>query len=209
VTDDQDALRLITRQKAANFPPNTEWLYSNSGYFLLSQVVKRVTGQTLRGFADARIFGPLGMTATHFHDDHTMIVPSRATGYSPGAAGGFTIEMSGFEQTGDGAVYTSIEELHRWDQNWYDGRVGGKNLLEIQQRTGRLTSGEDHRYAGGLFISTYRGLKSVRHGGAWAGYRAELLRFPDQKASVACLCNRSDADPSAFADRVAHVRTTG
>jgi len=93
VTDDQDALRLITRQKAANFPPNTEWLYSNSGYFLLSQVVKRVTGQTLRGFADARIFGPLGMTATHFHDDHTMIVPSRTSAYQPRPGGGWRISI--------------------------------------------------------------------------------------------------------------------
>src|SRR5688572_28336545 len=118
VTDDREALRLIVKQNAANFPPNSEWLYSNSGYFLLSQVVKRVSGQTLRGFAQTRIFNPLGMTATHFHDDHTMIIPGRATGYSPGAAGGYTIEMSGFEQTGDGAVNTSIEELFRWDQNW-------------------------------------------------------------------------------------------
>ena len=205
VTDDKDALNLIVRQKAANFAPNSEWLYSNSGYFLLSQVVKQVSGQTLRGFANARIFQPLGMTATHFHDDHTMIVPNRATGYSPGPAGGYTIEMSGFEQTGDGAVYTSVEELLRWDRNWYDGTVGGKDLLDIQQRTGRLTNGDDHHYAGGLFVSTYRGLKSVRHGGAWAGYRAELLRFPDQRTSIACLCNRGDADPSDFADKVADI----
>ena len=205
VTDDQDALRLIARQKAANFPPNSEWLYSNTGYFLLSQVVKRVSGQTLRGFANARMFGPLGMTATHFHDDHTMVIPFRATGYSPGAAGGYTIEMSGFEQTGDGAVNTSIEELFLWDQNWYDGKVGGKDLLEIQQRTARLTNGEETGYAAGLFIGTYRGLKTVSHGGAWAGYRAELLRFPDQRTSVACLCNRGDANPSGFAERVADV----
>ncbi|HKP28817.1 MAG TPA: serine hydrolase domain-containing protein, partial [Gemmatimonadales bacterium] len=70
VTDDQDALNLIVKQKAANFPPNSEWLYSNTGYFLLSQVVKRVSGQTLREFGSTRIFGPLGMTETHFHDDH-------------------------------------------------------------------------------------------------------------------------------------------
>ena len=205
VTDDQDALNLIVRQKAANFPPNSEWLYSNSGYFLLSQVVKRVSGQTLRGFATAKIFTPLGMNDTHFHDDHTMIVPNRATGYSPGEESGYTIEMSGFEQTGDGAVQTTVEDLLLWDRNWYDGTVGGKDLLEIQQRTARLTNGEDHRYAGGLFVSTYRGLKTVRHGGAWAGYRAELLRFPEQRTSVACLCNRGDADPSAFADQVADI----
>ncbi len=205
VTDDQDALNLIVRQKDANFAPNSEFLYSNSGYFLLSQIVKRSSGQTLRLFAAARLFAPLGMGGTHFHDDHTMIVPDRATGYSPGAAGGYTIEMSNFEQTGDGAVYTTVEELFRWDQNWYDGKVGGADLLQVQQRTGRLTNGEDHHYAGGLFIGTYRGQKTVRHGGSWAGYRAELLRFPDQRTAIACLCNRSDADPSGLADQVADV----
>lgn len=209
VTDDRDALNLIVRQKGANFAPNSEWLYSNSGYFLLSQIVKRVSGQTLRGFAAARIFGPLGMTATHFHDDHTMIVPDRATGYSPGAGRAFTIEMSNFEQTGDGAVYTTVEELLRWDRNWYDGGVGGMELLATLQKTGRLANGADHGYAAGLFIGTYRGLRTVRHGGSWAGYRAELLRFPDQRTSVACLCNRSDADPSAFADQVADVLLAG
>jgi len=209
VTDDQDALNLIVRQKRANFAPGSEWLYSNSGYFLLSQIVKRVSGQTLRDFAAARMFGPLGMGATHFHDDHTMIVANRATGYSPGTAGDYAIEMSGFEQTGDGAINTSVEELFRWDQNWYDGTVGGKDLLATQQRTGRLTSGEDHHYAAGLFIGEYRGLRTVRHGGAWAGYRAELLRFPEQRTSVACLCNRSDANPSAFADQVADVLLAG
>lgn len=209
VTDDQDALTLIVRQKDANFAPRSEWLYSNSGYFLLSQIVKRASGQTLRLYSAARIFGPLGMGGTHFHDDHTMIVADRATGYSPGATGGYTIEMSNFEQTGDGAVYTTVEELFRWDQNWYDGSVGGAELLQVQQRTGRLTNGEDHGYAGGLFIGTYRGLKTVRHGGSWAGYRAELLRFPDQRTSVACLCNRSDADPSGFVDQVADVILAG
>jgi CubicO group peptidase (beta-lactamase class C family) len=205
VTDDQDALKLITRQNAPNFAPNSEWLYSNTGYFLLSQIVKRVSGKTLREFAAERVFGPLGMHYTHFHDDHRMLIPDRATGYSPRPEGGYAIEMSGFEQTGDGAVNTSVEELLLWDRNWYSGKVGGRELLARQQETGKLNNEQDHGYAGGLRIGKYRGLPTVRHGGAWAGYRAELLRFPNQKWSVACLCNRSDANPSDLADQVADV----
>ncbi|HEX9892833.1 MAG TPA: serine hydrolase domain-containing protein, partial [Gemmatimonadales bacterium] len=209
VTDDQDALRLITRQKTANFAPDSEWLYSNSGYFLLSQVVKRSSGKSLRAFADERIFGPLGMRATHFHDDHTMIVADRATGYSPRPGGGYRIEMSNFEQTGDGAVYTTVEELLLWDRNWYSGQVGGAELLERLQQTGKLSSGRDHGYAGGIMLGTHRGLRTVRHGGAWAGYRAELLRFPSERTSIACLCNRGDADPSTRADKVADILLAG
>jgi CubicO group peptidase (beta-lactamase class C family) len=79
LTTDRDAMELIVRQKGVNFKPGDEFLYSDTNYFLMSQIVKRVSGQTLRQFAQQRIFGPLGMTSTHFHDDHTMIVPRRAT----------------------------------------------------------------------------------------------------------------------------------
>ena len=209
VTDDQDALKLIVRQKAANFPADSEWLYSNTGYFLLSQIVKRVSGKTLRAFAEERIFQPLGMRVTHFHDDHTMIVADRATGYRPREGGGFQIDMSNFEQTGDGAVYTTLEELLIWDRNWYSGTVGGAQLIADQQVTGKLSNGVDHHYASGLFLEEYRGLPTVRHGGAWAGYRAELLRFPKERTSIACLCNRGDADPSNRANQVADILFAG
>jgi CubicO group peptidase (beta-lactamase class C family) len=209
LTDDDDALRLIVRQQAANFAPNTEWLYSNTGYFLLSVIVKRVSGKSLRAFAQERMFTPLGMRATHFHDDHAMIVENRATGYSPAEAGGYGIEMSNYEQTGDGAIQTSIEEMLPWDGNFYDGKVGGMDLVRRQQVPAFLLDGKPTKYASGLMIDAYRGLKTVRHGGAWAGYRAELLRFPDQHTSIACLCNRGDANPSRFADKVADVILAG
>lgn len=204
VTTDQDALDLITRQQAANFPPNTEFLYSNSGYFLLSTIVERVSGKNLRSFAQERIFDALGMRHTHYHNDHTMIVPERATGYSPQGTG-YGIDMSGFEQTGDGGVFTTVEDLILWDQNFSHGRVGGLELVAAQQAPAVLESGRTLDYAGGLVVAPYRGLPAVRHGGSWAGYRAELLRFPQERFSVAVLCNRGDADPSQLADRVADV----
>ena len=208
-TDGGDALRFIARQKEANFPPNSEYLYSNTGYFLLSEIVERVSGQTLRPFAEARIFRPLGMRGSHFHDDHTMIVPSRATGYAPKDSGGYGIAMSDWEQTGDGAVQTSVEELLLWDRNFYAGTVGGMDLVRRQQVPWVLRDGTALDYASGLRVVKYRGLNTVRHGGAWAGYRAELLRFPDQRTSIAALCNRGDANPSALADRVSDIILAG
>jgi CubicO group peptidase (beta-lactamase class C family) len=204
-TDARDALGLIVRQREANFAPDSEWLYSNTGYFLLAEIVQRVSGKSLRAFAAERIFGPLGMRGTHFHDDHAMVVPGRATGYSPKDEGGFGIDMSDFEQTGDGAVLTSVEELLRWDANFYTGQVGGMDLLRRQQQPGALADGKPIEYASGLFISKYHGQPTVSHGGAWAGYRAELLRFPEQRTSFAVLCNRGDANPSRRAERVADV----
>ena len=204
-TTEKDALDIIARQKGLNFTPGDEWLYSNSGYFLLSIVIKRASGKSFAEFAKENIFDPLGMKHTLILDNHKKIVPMRATGYSPNPRGGFQIEMSNFEQTGDGAVQTSIEDLSLWDQNFYEPKVGGKAFLEQMRVVGALNSGEKHGYASGLFIDEYKGLRRVSHGGSWAGYRAELARFPDQKFSVACLCNLGATNPSALAMKVADL----
>lgn len=206
VTTDEDALQIIARQKALNFPPGSDWLYSNTGFFLLSIIVKRVSGKTLREFAAESIFNPLGMTHTQFRDDHTALVPNRAMAYDlKEKKDGYTLDVSYFEQTGDGAVHTSVEDLLKWDENFYSGQVGGKDFLAEIQEQGKLNSGKVLEYAKGLFIADYRGLHTVSHGGAWGGYRAELLRFPDQHFSVACSCNRADANPSKRAHQVADI----
>ena len=130
LTGDAEVLEIMARQKAPNFPPGEEHLYSNTGYNLLSMIVKRVSGLSLRDFAAERIFGPLGMTHTQYNDSHTRIIPNRATGYSRPKGGVWGIDMSDWEQTGDGAVNTTVEDLQLWDENFYDGRVGGPKLIE-------------------------------------------------------------------------------
>lgn len=206
VTTDEDALQIIARQKALNFASGSDYLYSNTGFFLLSVIVKRTSGKTLREFAAENIFGPLGMEHTQFRDDHTALIPNRALAYDPNEKGpGYTMDVSYFEQTGDGAVHTSVEDLQRWDENFYNGQIGGKELLKEIQETGKLNNGKALEYAKGLFVADYRGLHTVRHGGSWGGYRAELLRFPEQHFSVACLCNLAAAEPSKRADRVADI----
>ncbi len=206
VTTDDEALALVVRQKALDFDPGSEWLYSNTGFFLLSVIVKRVSGQTLREFAAENIFHPLGMSHTLYRDSHTLLVPNRALAYDPvKKSSSFTLNVSYFEQTGDGAVHTTVGDLLKWDENFYSAQVGGKPFLAELQTEGVLTNGKKVGYAKGLSISHYRGLPTVRHGGSWGGYRAELLRFPEQHFSVVCLCNRSDASPEDRADRVADI----
>jgi CubicO group peptidase (beta-lactamase class C family) len=205
VTTEADALDLIVRQKETNFPPGDEHLYSNTGYLLLSVIVSRAGGRPLAEFARERIFDPLGMRDTHVHDDHRRIVANRATAYSPRESGGFEIDMSGFEQTGDGAVMTTVEDLFLWDQNFYHARVGGQALLDEMLTPGTLDDGRALAYAKGLMLETYRGLRMVHHGGGWAGYRAELIRFPEQRFSVACLCNGGAINPGLLARQVADL----
>jgi CubicO group peptidase (beta-lactamase class C family) len=210
VTTDADALAPIARQKALNFAPGSDWLYSNTGFFLLSVIVQRASGKTLREFAAENIFTPLEMTHTQYRDSHTALIANRALAYDENEnKSGYTLNVSYFEQTGDGAVHTSVEDLLKWDENFYSPRVGGKEFLaEIQER-GKLSTGKVLDYAKGLFIQDYRGLHTVSHGGAWGGYRAELLRFPDQHFSVACLCNVANAGPTRRAHQVADVYLNG
>jgi CubicO group peptidase (beta-lactamase class C family) len=206
VTTDEDAMALITRQRGLNFAPGSEYLYSNTGFFLLSVIVQRVSGKTLREFAADNIFSPLQMSHTQYRDDHRALVPERAMAYDENEKkDGFTLNVSYFEQTGDGAVHTSVEDLLKWDENFYSGQVGGKIFLAELQETAKLNDGKRLNYAKGLVVSDYRGLRTVSHGGSWGGYRAQLLRFPDQHFSVATLCNLGSADPSRRASQVADV----
>jgi CubicO group peptidase (beta-lactamase class C family) len=206
VTTDADALALITRQRALNFAPGSDWLYSNTGFFLLSTIVQRASGKTLRGFAAENIFAPLEMTHTQYRDSHASLIANRAMAYDEQQdQSGYTLNVSYFEQTGDGAVHTSVEDLLKWDENFYSPRVGGKQFLAELQERGKLNNGKVLDYAKGLGLQDYRGLHTVSHGGSWGGYRAELLRFPDQHFSVACLCNVGNAGPTRRAHQVADI----
>jgi CubicO group peptidase (beta-lactamase class C family) len=202
---DEDVLTRLSRQENLNFPSGTEYLYSNSGYFLLSQIIRRATGESLREFARRNIFEPLSMESTHFHDDFRMVVKNRAEGYRPKKDGGFEIDRTTLNMVGDGGVYTTIDDLIRWDENFDVGTVGGSGLATKRLATGRLKDGTPETYAFGLRIGSHRGRRTVSHGGAFVGYRAATLRFPDDRFSVYLLCNRSDAEPEELALKVADI----
>jgi len=200
-----DVLRLAARQKRLNFPPGTEYDYSNTGYVALGVVVRRVTGKSLREFAAEQIFGPLGMTSTHYHDDHTMVVPRRAAAYSPLPEGGWRVNVWNNDIVGQGGVMTTVEDLLKWDENFYTGTVGGPGFLKRQLQQGRLANGTTLSYAFGLTVSEYRGLPLVEHGGSSGGYRTVITRFPSAHTSVVALCNVSDANPTMLAHHVADI----
>jgi len=204
ITED-DVLRVVTRQKELNFEPGAEYLYSNTGYTLLAIIVKRVSGKSLRDFADERIFRPLDMTSTHFHDDHTMIVPGRTQAYQPREGGGWRISIPVFDTYGATSLFTTVGDLSKWERNFADAKVGGPALLAKLITTGTLEGGEPISYARGVVVGTYRGLATVGHSGADAGYRADVVRFPDQRLAVAVLCNLANINPSQLTRQVAEV----
>ena len=198
-----EALEAISRQKRLNYLPGEEYSYTNTGFFLLGQIVERVSGKSLNAFAQERIFGPLGMKHTIFQDDHTQIVRDRASGYDK-TENGFKLDMSNWDEVGDGNVYTSVEDLYLWDQAFYTNALG-KDLMDMLQTVGVLNNGKKLDYAFGLVVTEYKGLKVVEHGGAWAGFRAGFARFPEQRFSVICLANLSSINPSGLCFKVADI----
>ncbi len=144
---DAEVRAVVSRQRELNFAPGAEHLYSNSGYFLLGQIIREATGRSLREYAQEKIFGPLGMAHSHFHDDHNHVVRSRATGYAP-VDDGYRISMTTLDMVGDGGVFTSIEDLVHWVNALdFDGLDNGLSaMLEVR---GVLNSGDTIPYAFG------------------------------------------------------------
>jgi CubicO group peptidase (beta-lactamase class C family)/D-alanyl-D-alanine dipeptidase len=200
---DEDVLAVMARQKALNFKPGERHLYCNTGYTLLAQVVKRVSGRSFRDFTSARIFEPLGMKSTHFRDDFSEIVKGMAYGYTP-AGNTFRLSVTNFDTVGATSLLTTVEDLALWDENFYNPRVGGRALIERMLERGQLNSGERLDYAYGLTLGKYKGLSIVDHAGSDAGYRSDLLRFPEQHFSVAILSNLP-INPSLLARQVADI----
>jgi CubicO group peptidase (beta-lactamase class C family) len=202
---DNDIMKWLVNQSDLNFKPGEEYLYSNSGYWLLGQIVSKVAGMNMADFAQKEIFEPLGMHSTHFHNDHTRIVKNRASGYIPGDDDNYKISMTTLDMIGDGGIFTTISDIKKWDDAFYNSTVLPETFWQEMTKQGVLNNGETIDYASGLIISEYKGLKTIRHGGAFVGFRAELLRFPEQKLSIALFANRGDANPSRMANKVADI----
>ncbi|MBT8221333.1 MAG: beta-lactamase family protein [Bacteroidia bacterium] len=197
---------MIKRQKELNFTPGERYLYSNSCYFMLSMIIEKVSGKSLKDYAQENILGPLNMSNSHFHDDHTHIIKDRAFSYRSTEDGYENIIMR-FDQVGSGGLYSTIEDLFKWDQNFYKNTLGkgGPQLIDKMEEEGLLNNGESTNYAFALRHGDYRGLKTIGHTGSLAGYRAVMTRFPDQNLTVAILSNIMGFQTSAKAMEVVDI----
>jgi CubicO group peptidase (beta-lactamase class C family) len=188
--DKEEMYQFIRRQKELNFTPGEKHLYSNSCYFMLGLIIEKVSGKSLKKFAQENIFEPLGMHSTFFQDDNTKIIKNRAFSYLL-EDGKYKNQIMRYDLVGSGGIYSNIRDLYLWDQNFYHNKLGkgSQALIDKMYTEGILNNGKSSGYAFALNIGTYRGLRTVSHGGALASYRSFLLRFPEQKLSVIILGN--------------------
>lgn len=206
IHSEKEIVDLIARQKGLNNIPGEAFIYSNTNYFLLGVVLKRVSGKSLAQFAAENIFQPLGMTHTRYYDDHTLVLRGRVAAYDAGADGSFLVDWStDYDIVGAGGLTSSVDDMLLWDRNFYTNKLGKGTLLKELQTPGVLNDGKQISYALGLELGTYRGLPIVEHSGALYGYRTEILRFPKQRFTVVSLCNVSNANVTSMARKVADI----
>lgn len=204
VITQRQILSMVFHQKDLNFPPGSEHLYCNTGYTLLAEIARRVSGRSLAEFARDAIFQPLGMTSTHFHIDHEMVVKNRAYSYRPDGRG-FKLAALNYANVGATSLFTTVEDLAKWAHNFEAPRVGDAALIARMETPGVLNNGKKLDYACGVVVGEFRGLRMVQHSGGDAGYRSQITMFPDEKFSVVVLSNLATAQPGRLATQVAGI----
>lgn len=205
-----DEFYAAVRQAPLIGVPGGRWEYSNLGYFLLGQIVERVSENTLREFAEREIFAPLGMRKSFFNDNVNLPVERRADGYRR-VDSGYEIFMTNLDWVGDGGVYSSLNDFIAWDRNFYDNRLGKGSSRLIEVVTAPLPGvvAREHEvfgesgYAFGQFVGSYRDEPVVYHSGGWVGFSSMYVRFPIQRLSAVVFCNSTDVSAPELGTKLA------
>jgi len=187
-------IKILSKQQALNFKPGEQYSYSNSGFTMLAEIVRSVTGQSLRQFTDSAIFKPLGMLNTHFHDDYEEIVKDRSYSYDRKDSAHFANSILSYSVAGATSLFTNLEDMSKWIMNFYTHKVGDQKDIDQLTQKGKLNSGKELNYALGIVSDTYNGWRQYSHGGADAGYRTYLTVFPDLKMGLALFSNLGDVN---------------
>lgn len=198
VITQQHVLNIIFAQQTLNFEPGSQFMYSNSGYTLLAEIVSRVSGQSFAEFTQSNIFQPLAMKNTQFYDDHEKVVKNRAYSYA-GQDGAYQKQILSYATVGATGLFTTVEDLSKWALNFEQLLVGDAALLDAFNQPARLDNGdaavlavmdgETIYHAKGQFFRNYRGLTLYNHTGGDAGFRTYLARFPEQRMAFIVLSN--------------------
>jgi CubicO group peptidase (beta-lactamase class C family) len=211
---DADVLRILEQQNSTEFVPGTRWEYSNSGYAVLAMVVERVSGEPFSGFLQRHIFVPAGMKHTVAFVSGKNEVPNRALGYRrsrDGNAWDVADQSPTSAVLGDGGIYTSIEDLAKWNNALTEHTLLPANEMEVGftpvhvDGGVRLSDGTPSEYGFGWFLDPYKGHRRTWHDGDTSGFHTSIQRFPDEKLTVVVLANRTDANPRELALKIADL----
>lgn len=209
---DAGVLKLLEQQSSGKFAPGSKWEYSNSGYATLAMMVEKVSGKPFGQFLHDRIFAPLAMDNTLAYQKGKNEVLNRAFGH--------TKERNGWKETdqsptsavlGDGGIYTSIDDLAKWDRALRDHTLVSEAEMQPALTPVHVTDGpptlegRNVSYGFGWFLDPYKGRRRMSHDGETIGFRTTIQRFPNDQLTVIVLANRTDIDPAKMALAVADL----
>jgi CubicO group peptidase (beta-lactamase class C family) len=192
-----DVFRIVTSQKALNYPVGAYYSYTNSGFLLMRTVIERVSGQSFEAFTQSRLFAPLGMANTSWRGDYTRVVPGLAQAYSRAGAG-WRLDMPFDDVIGAGGLYTTVGDWLIWNDALTKRTLGAQPTDMLTQQM-RLSSGHTIQYALGLTVTRWRNTQEISHSGSTAGYSTFLARYPSlDNLSIAVMCNVAGAPATAL-----------
>ncbi len=203
---DDDVLNMMREQTTTYFTSGSEYRYSNSGYAVLAMIVEQVSGMSFANFLSENIFIPMNMTGSIAFEDGISMVTSRAYGYS---YSGDNYVMNDQSLTsavlGDGGIYTSIDDLIKWDQGLYTNSILPQDILQEAFTSGTLSNGLETGYGFGWVLDTYKNRTRVGHTGSTRGFRNVYHRYPDEQLSIIILTNRNSGSPKDIANQIAAI----
>jgi len=200
---DIDVLHLLEKERRLYFKPGTDYRYSNGGYSMLALIVERASGKKFQDFLHERIFEPLGMRNTLAYVAEGPAVPHRAYGYTLANDGKWqrTDQSLTSAVLGDGGIYSSIDDLAKWDAAQYDDRLLSDASRELAFTPWTKTDDERVKYGFGWRITG----ATLWHSGETIGFRNVIVRYPKAHLSVIVLTNRNDPEPYRMALAIAQL----
>jgi CubicO group peptidase (beta-lactamase class C family) len=204
--DKDDEFNQIMAYQKLNYKPNAEQNYSNAGYYLLSRIIEKVTGEPFPKIMSERIFKPLNMKTATIYDSYGRTIFNRATGYRKTGDNYTKTNTEGECYYGSTNMYASVNDMLNWCINLTTHTFGGKDLSDRQFiKHDTLNNGDTIGYTYGFFVGNRRGLKTVEHGGFTSGFKDQVSVIPETGFAVFVLSNNENIDPGNMATSIVNL----
>ena len=201
----EDLNRFLLNQTDLNFKPGDEYLYCNTGYMLMVNIIEKITEEKFVDWMKASIFEPLGMINTYVEDHYSNIVPNNATSYNRMQNNEFERAVEYWGYIGSGNMHSTTEDLLKWLKNFTEPQVNWEASFDLLQTLDKLNDGSDNNYAFGVSMDEYLDQNRIQHGGSIGGFRASAGTYPDEKLSIVVLTNFSSSSPGSKANQIAEI----
>ncbi|MCL2549288.1 MAG: beta-lactamase family protein, partial [Symbiobacteriaceae bacterium] len=189
-----DAVKIIGNQTGLNFEPGERYMYSNSNFVLLAEIVERLTKMSMGTFLKKQVFDPLGMNSTCIRESYWQLIPNRAYSYRD-MGDGFAYHPLNYGTYGATSLHTTAKDFLKWMTTFSNPRICQPETIKQMTTPPLLNNGEPSSYAGGLMVGDLEGHKYIQHSGSDASFRTHMITFPEDQLEVVIFTNTASLSP--------------